>query len=267
MKEAKRHVERAKKRLREDPEARYDRRFKLDRIKDRAHTSPFMHHWKAERGFLHYNTLFSSGLQSMRLGRGLIEALVRIPRGKGRPLEVLEDGPGIGIFLSELKFFMNAEGVKTVTTGVGVHHVKELKEAEKEGKIDKVVRMFGEFYLPRKPVHAIFSVNGSILYTTGALRKDTLLKFASALRKGGVMMVGFEFVEKRTPKSYLSQVMDTGFSENPIEERRMPIEKEMRGIERALQKRGFRAQFHPIHQALVKTYSIPNWTLIIKRER
>ena len=114
--------------------------------------------------------------------------------------------------------------------------VNDLISLEKKREIDEVVLGPAENFIPEKPFDAIISLFGSIHYTLSSLRKEHLLKFAYSLKKGGLMLIGFE----------------------PLEE---PFSTAMRkGIERSFAKRGFEAEFF-----LTKDSILPYWILFVKR--
>ena len=234
--------------------------------------------WQHSRPFDEYNAFFS-----IILKKDLVKALSKIPRRKGRPLEVFEEGAGKGLFLAELKQRLAEKGVPSHMTALSIHYGKELEELLKAGKIDRAVSVPSEKFLLEKPVDAIFSLFGPLNYSVSELRKDHLLKLAHSLRKNGLMLVGLNFKEEMavpvnaTPAEigYVWQRNNMailhGFSENPKNDRRMKIQKEMSGIERALRKRGFDARFYDLSKRrkfiwLLRTgLRLPNIALVIKR--
>jgi len=246
----------------------YDTRLEFDMrqesIKHNSHTSPFVSRFNSSRGYFAYNKFFGIGLYEMGLGNDIAQVLANIPRERGKPLEILEDGPGTGRFLGELKTVLTREKVNCAITAVDAHFAKELTEHKTSGVINRLVTKPAELFTPRKKYGAIFSLMGSVHYTTNALRKSQLLKLAYSLKKGGIMLVGFNFVQEKSSSAYFLMNIMGGFSENPNEERVMPIRVEMDGIKRVFQKKGFAAHFCPYP---FKGDDLPNWMLILKRER
>ncbi len=261
------HTKRIVNRYKGDYNARIEFGLRKSAIANLAHMEPFVRHFVHYRDLWHYDTFFSAGLRKMGLGNDIADAVSRIPRGRKKPLDVLEDGPGSGIFLGEFKEYLKEKGIDTHTTGVDFHYADTLKQMQKYGKIDKVVHGIAEFFTPEKRYHAIFSMMGSVHYTINAFRKDQLLKFASALRKGGIMMVGFQIGNAKEPGAFLRMDITDGLSPKPKENRRMPIEKEMEGIEKAFVKRGYAAKFLKFDEKIGARYNLPNWMLIVKRLR
>ncbi len=76
-------------------------------------------------------------------------------------------------------------------------------------------------------------------------------------------MVGFLFHEEPHPDNVMGDAIPDGLSENPNFGRKMPIKVEMEGIVKAFKKRGFTAYF----KQLPETNDLPNWTLIVRRDR
>ena len=206
--------------------------------------------WNSSRGYTAYNDLFG-GLLGNFFGEprmNLESALARLAETRGkRGITIVDDGAGRGDFLSQIKRRLEGKGLKARAIALTLHTNKELRALEKNKVIDKVVEGKAEEYLPAKEADAIFSLYGSISYAMPAIRKDHLLKFATSLGKGGFMCVGF--------------ALEKGLSASPIGKRRMQIETEMMGVERAFEKRGFRAKFYgPINE-----WDLPNWVLIAQR--
>ena len=162
----------------------------LERIKEKELRDT----WGSTRGYNHfYNPFFGSGLAKFfnkGLQLSIEDALLMIQRAKGQPLRIVEDGPGKGIFLSQLKAILAKKGVKTITTGLAFRNNPELKDALKAGRIDCVENGPAELFVPKKPVDAIFSLCGSLYYVEQEVGVRHLLKFAYCLKKGGLLMVG-----------------------------------------------------------------------------
>ncbi|MDO8627674.1 MAG: class I SAM-dependent methyltransferase [Candidatus Diapherotrites archaeon] len=246
--------------------------------------------WNTGRDFhACYNPFFSIGLRKIGLGKNLIDILSRIPRQKKQPLKILEDGPGEGIFLTELKEQLGIKGIISQTTALAMHHMIELQQLKILGELDKIIKKSTEEFIPEEQYHAIFSVYGGISYTLQELRKDIILKFAHSLVKGGVLMIGFDFYTSGGTNAGISR----GLSENPqlrrarskkereiyekdkgifapliFQENLLTIEKEMEGIEKAFAKQGFKAKFVPLSDENQEHLSsMPNYMLIIQRIR
>jgi len=118
------------------------------------------------------------------------DALLKIPRKKGKPLRIIEDGPGKGIFLSQIKHLLTKKGIKSITTGLAFRNNSKLKAALKAGEIDYIKTGPAELFVPKEPVDAIFSMCGSLNYAKEGMEITHLMKFAQCLKKGGLMMIG-----------------------------------------------------------------------------
>ncbi len=218
--------------------------------------------WINARTLRQYDAYFGAPLKTF-FGKGpksLAGQLRRIGP-KHRRLQVLEDGPGLGVGLASLRKELNALGVRCEVTGLAAHHVPALRSKQSKGLIDHVIASKAEEYLPDRRFDAIVSLFGSLSYTINPLRKDLLLKFANALQRNGVLVFGFYFGAQGTSKvagfSY-------GLSANPKEKRKMPYEVEMEGIRESLQKRGFKAGFFPVFEPGEMP---PNWVLVVQRQK
>lgn len=195
--------------------------------------------WGVHRRFSDYDALFSQAT-----GKPLVNALAEIPRKNNRPLVVLDDGAGhAGNFLIRLKHKLNAKGIPSKTIAVSLEPSFSLKEARKMNEIDLLRRVPAEFFVPKEPVDAIFSLYGSVHWTLNSLRKTHLLKYAFSLRKGGIMLVGFSPLHETSPKFFS-------------------------GIEKAFAKKGFKAEIKKIYDELYFfQFSIPSHVLFVKRLR
>jgi hypothetical protein len=74
-----------------------------------------------------------------------------------------------------------------------------------------------------------------------SIQKAHLLKFASALNRGGIMAIIFDAGVKKNLHG-LKQAAT--LLETPKRGKRISLRQEMDGIERAFEKRGFRAKFY-----------------------
>ncbi|HZX19538.1 MAG TPA: hypothetical protein VFF13_00825 [archaeon] len=262
-KAAKYHVDRIMRKL-TDREVSEELAFRKERM-DRNHDGTNLMTWIPDRGYEKYDTFFSHGLYNMGLGKSIDEALIRIASRKKGTVRISDDGAGVGNFLSEIKGTLAHMGIKTKTTAIDLYNGEKLVERQRRGEIDEVFSGRSEFFLPKEKQDAIFSLAGSINYTINALRKDTLLKYANSLNKGGVLMLGFYFAEEPNIQSLAGGAIRKGLSEKPNYERKMKIETEMHGIERAFEKRGFRAKFFKYPEELASRLKLPQWMLILER--
>lgn len=215
------------------------------------------------RSYSDYNRTFENGFKSfLKLGptANFADALSTIHKSN-QPMRILDEGAGRGYFLAELKEILKKRGIKTITTALTLHNNPELENSRRAGMINEVVVGNAEFFVPKKPFDAIFSMYGSLGYTLPQLRKEHLLKFAYSLRRGGIMMVGFKFKYEGIELSDVNR----GLSGNPKKQRDiskgLSLENEMEGIERTFEKRWFDAKFYSVEG----TRSMPNWMLIVRR--
>ena len=219
--------------------------------------------WHRDRLYEEYDVIFRGGLSDFFGKKTTIRnVFLMLSNGGKKEITILEDGAGDGKFLSTAKQNLTREGIKCRTIALSLHKNQKLKEAEKRGLIDKAVKGMAEFYLPKKPVSMVVALFGSTAYTLQSLRKDHVLKFALSLEKGGIMMVGFRFFSGKISRL---DVISKGLSAYPIDERRLDIETEMAGVERAFQKKGFRAKFYKFNNYMLE--APPNYILIVQRER
>jgi len=197
----------------------------------------------------HYSPFFREALGKFFLGKGrleILDALAMVPMGKGRPLVVLEDGPGKGHFLVAAGKGLAEKRIPNRTLGLAFEKSPMLAARERKGRIRQIITGPAELFVPNKPVDAIVSFYGSITYALPEMRKEHLLKFAQSLRKGGIMMAGFDLnalkginLLKYGPESFL------------------------RGVERAFAKRGFRAKIYPKPETFAE--NSPSHILIVQR--
>jgi hypothetical protein len=164
--------------------------------------------WRKDRCFLDYNNLFGC-----ILNESLYDFLVRLGRRK-KKLSVLDEGAGFGLFLLDLKEMLAKEGIATDTTAVVLKKHTLLDTYQKDGKVDHVYVGRSEFFLPDRKYDVIFSYYGGIHYALSEIKKQILIKYASALNRGGVALIGADLIGIRTP---LFEQMKTAFRKRGFE--------------------------------------------------
>ncbi len=208
--------------------------------------------WESQRSYTkHYNPYFGPALAKF-LGKSpstsLADCIASIHKGKG-PIRILDDGAGKGLALASLKKKLSQKGIQTETTALTFESDPGLEARQRKGRIDRIVQGRAEFFAPEKPVDAIISLYGSIWYAPKSSMKDHFLKFAFSLKKGGVILVGFDPIFNFKPTARLRG--------NP--------EKIVQGIVKALEKRGFKAKVFKRPESLFKE-NLPHQILIIQRK-
>ncbi len=198
------------------------------------------------------------------LGKPLVTAFVEVPRGKDQPFRLLDDGAGEGVFAEEIGAELGKAGINCHTTALTLHENPALSARHSRGEISEVVVGPAERFVPKRPFHAIVSMIGSTSYTLSPVRKEHLLKFAYSLAPGGLLLAGFE-VATEAAKALTPGNIPFGFSRRPKRGRKMPLETEMRGIERAFDKRGFDARFVEYPEVARQIDRVPRWMLIVRR--
>ncbi len=225
----------------------------------------------------HYGPLFARALTKFfRKPQTLLGVLEQIAAKRKNIIRITEDGPGQGRFLELAHDWFALKGVRVDSTAICLRAHPILRALEKEGKISRLVEGPAELYLPREEQDMIVSLTGSLNYALPKFRKDLARKFTFSLSRGGLMLVGFQF----NPKWRISddEIEDSqpkyGLSENPKPKRTMAIGTEMRGIERAYQKLGFRAKFFHFNYKVIlgrkqepieSGLAMPNYVLIVQR--
>ena len=235
-------------------------KFYRDRIRKLRKTSPgkksltyAIGHRRENRGYREYNFLFRKAL-----GGSIIEALIALGR---KSLEIIDDGAGDGRFLKEIKKKLSKAGIKSRTIALSLGGNENLALKRKLNHIDELKLGSAEDFLPEKPADAIFSFLGSISYVEDLVRKEHLLKFAHSLKKGGIMMVGFELQTERRESKH--GIIARGLSRNPKQYQEIESETEMKGIEKAFYKQGFDAKFS--RSNILTQQGYPNWVIIVRR--
>ena len=196
-------VKQIRDRIREDPKLL--KRFRDLSIRNREVSEG---QWRKDRCFLDYNNLFK-----LVLNEPLHSFLVRMGKGK-KKLKVLDEGAGFGQFLLDLKEILTKEGIDTDTTAVVLKKHSLLDTYHKDGKVDHVHVGRSEFFLPDKGYDVIFSLYGGIHYTISEFRKQTLVKYASSLNRGGVALIGADLIGIRT---YLFERIKQAFRKRGFE--------------------------------------------------
>lgn len=255
---------RSRKVMRQKIRANREKFIKRARTLKRYGQQESKYFWKDERRFFNYGFAFESRfadffginvhnrtrpqvvsnsefLWQRQLESQWVDVAKIIPRKGNRPLAIVEDGAGQGYFLATLKELLAINGIPCKTTALAVKENESLKELRTVGKIDRIVTGPAELYFPKSPVDWIVSYNGSITYSMNSIQKAHLLKFASALNRGGIMAIIFDAGVKKNLHG-LKQAAT--LLETPKRGKRISLRQEMDGIERAFEKRGFRAKFY-----------------------
>lgn len=211
--------------------------------------------WTYDRGYhKNYNPFFSQGLKEffkksapLSIHNALTIVAQETKRGtKKNPLQILEDGAGQGVALTELNKELTKLGIKTQNTVLTLQTNPKLESLKKQGVISEIIPGRAEFYLPKKPVDVIISVAGSISHVIPKLTKEHLLKFAYSLRKGGILIASFDPITLYSKRNYSKK----------------ESEKFLQGIITSFQKRGFHAQITTNH---AKVPDMPTHMLILRR--
>lgn len=220
------------------------------------------HHWIDSRPIEEYEQLFDAPLAKLGLGANLLRALAKI-RPTHRPLEILEDGPGRGNFLLELHYRLKKEGIRKRITAWAYAPNENLRILQEAGVINELQTGFAERHVPA-PVDAIFSVHGSVSYTSQIARKDHFLKLVHALRPGGFMCLAFVATPNIGPIRH--DTIGPGFSPTPKKGigayRKLDLRTELEGVRKSLAKRGYKT-----HVAQRQSPFGPEFSLVIHRPK
>jgi len=218
--------------------------------------------WVDCRSYEEHNAIFAPALRAFGLpGNELFDVFGRL-RPARRPLRIFEEGAGAyASFATDLKSRLQEKSIDTEITILNAHRSKFIDNLKEGKRPDRVIVKRGEFYYPRKKQDVIVSVYGPLHYTISPLRKDHLLKLAHSLNKGGLLMARITVLEPLAPnpRASPSEIKYTraqlsidasdptnipwGVSEHPNPNRRLSLDAELRGVQEAFAKRGFRAQF------------------------
>jgi len=97
-----------------------------------------------KRTYYDYNIIFKPAL-----GMPIAKALAQIPRGKGKPLTILEDGAGYGNASAELKYELNELKIPSKIIVLSLRKEPKLMEKKRAGLIDEVVIGLAEKFVPK----------------------------------------------------------------------------------------------------------------------
>lgn len=163
-------------------------------------------------------------------------------KGKKAILEVLDDGSGHGIFLSELKEKMDMLRVPIRTTAVTLKASDFLEARKESGSVHEIIQEPIETMVPRRRYDAIFSLLGGMNYVTEGLARESLLKYAHALNIGGFAAIGL--------------MLKKGGHTQKFEEFK-------RRVKKSFEKRGFKADF--FYEPNNTVMNLPSDILILRR--
>ncbi len=244
-----------------------------------THALEYIRHFSrpswVDRGFTEYNDLFCP-----YVGR-LEKLLERMAKGKKRPLRILDDGAGKGVFLVQIKQMLKRSGVSTETIAITLDAEKELVRAKQRGEVDEIAEGLAHKSLPSKPVDAIFSYFGSFFYGPHSLAKENLLKYAYSLAPGGIACLSLEvdyasFGSSEKLRKYHASLGLGDHEKLSAEEKKRvgsllykwkksEMERYKGQIEKSFEKRGFKAKFHRVPDE--KKGDFPRDILIIRRPK
>jgi hypothetical protein len=120
--------------------------------------------------------------------RNLHEILMS-SRKNGGKISVLELGAGEGVALSQIKR-LDEDMIETTALEVDERKAEILKS---KPNIDKVENLSAEAFLPEQQYNFIYDMYGAVSYTEREYRKELILKYCHALKKGGIMLVALVF--------------------------------------------------------------------------
>jgi hypothetical protein len=170
----------------------------------------------------HYNPIFGPALAKFfgtNTRFGLADTLMHnLKVKKGKALEILEDGAGEGLAISELVETMRKSGVKVNATAIGLAKNPALEAQAKKMGI-QVYAGPAELFVPKKPVDAIISLFGSIYFNPANfnavyLGKEHLEKFAYSLKPNGILMAGVKAQYAKGKHKEMTPEQTTRFLQN-----------------------------------------------------
>ncbi|MCX6803040.1 MAG: hypothetical protein NTY48_00545 [Candidatus Diapherotrites archaeon] len=237
--------------------------------------------FEMDRTFFDYNQIFTTGLSAFFGSEHatLLSVVSEMSKRKKKPLNIIEDGAGNGAFLREFQKKLASTGSAPRITALTLAETPGLSELKRTGVIKELYTGDAELFVPKQPADLIVSLAGSINYHISQVGKDHLLKYAHSLGKNGLMLISMDLLPHFDPNAAHRTV---GLSRNPKSNRKMSIGTELAGIEKAFEKRGFKAKFfwhreidktkpptEPLQAFLwqEKRETIPNLLLIVQRKQ
>ncbi|NCP71980.1 hypothetical protein GW835_01125 [archaeon] len=224
-------------------------KFSLNKLKKSDRSGRYI----LDRKYKDYNLIFKQilnntvSLKSLVFRRDIISTLKMIEQKyKKKEINVLDDGAGRGYFLSQLKEKWNTlKKEKKVSADLKTTAVSLTKSFSTKNidfkKIGNVIN-----FIPERKYDLIISVYGGFHYTQTPLKKEVLLKYLYSLNNGGVAIFSFNPILLRT---------------NLDKEHRMQVLK-------ALEKRGFKADFSYLPSNFKKkSPDLPQVYLFVEREK
>jgi len=207
--------------------------------------------WVQDRLYgMHYEPVFTFALKRF-YKRPVYDLANELAALGKKNLTVLEDGAGQGIFLSDLRTNLRKLGITPRLIGLHAERRNPRLFARKKIKdIDELNRGLAEYFVPKKPVDVIFSLFGSIYYTPKMHEVDHILKFASSLKPGGIMLAGVDSI-----------VAATFTRSTKREELQRLIQ-----VKKVLTPRGFKVRVYGVPPHLLLGRSLPEFVLVVKRD-
>lgn len=212
-----------------------------------------------ERDLRTVNALFDEALGKLLNSENplsIIEAVEQaVPEGK--TIKILELGAGEGVALSELESSFMDDGRSVEVNAIEIDKERARILAEKG---IHVVNELAESFIPTEKYNLIFDTYAAVSYTEQSFKKDLILKYCSALEKGGILLVAIDFLidysrhfgfysdamKKAHPNDQWVDlhphfVQQTLSPHSP--RKKVTTQKQTEEIVKALEKRGYKAVF------------------------
>lgn len=160
--------------------------------------------WAYCRSFEKYDACFSESIKKATGKEGIMDFLkTRFVETK-QPVSVLDDGMGSGYFLKDLKSIALENGIPNITTGITLTELENRYFNENKKHIDNIKYIKTEEFSPKQKYDLITSYYGGFEYTYEHIKKETLLRLAYSLKKGGILCIKFSlaYYLKFTGKSF-----------------------------------------------------------------
>jgi hypothetical protein len=165
--------------------------------------------WPLNRNLKRYDKFFSYSLQKLRLGNNIFDFLERSYLKKKRKVNVLDLGYGEGFFLSDLKRKLSDKKIPSNLEGLSLVDNSSINTKR---NINKITNKPATEQVLSKKYDLIVSLNSAINFELTFLKKNLILKYAYALKKGGILLVNGINTAPRSKELIVKHLKKQGFN-------------------------------------------------------
>ncbi len=171
--------------------------------------------WPINRTYLEYTQNLEHGVKKHKLGSNFVDFLKKRHLKTKESISVLELGCGEGHFLAGLKKRLNENLIPSKVEGISL---VDNTTIENKKHIDRIKSIPVTEHIATKKYDLIVDFYGAIYFSFSNIvnfKKEIILKYAYALKKGGVLIFNVEYMKGNSKlPSVIAHLKKQGFKAN-----------------------------------------------------